>query len=177
MPDMSSAARPFDSPAAFERLYLHTHLQVFRYIYSLTGGPSAEAEDLTAETYLKAWRNRRSFKGDESFALAWLFRIARNLVIDASRRSKVQEPPEYLEDDISGTGTGLEEDVSQNEQFQAVWKILQSLPLEQREMIVLRYMFSWQVKEIADHLQVTENTVSVYLRRLLIRVRQRFPQD
>jgi RNA polymerase sigma-70 factor (ECF subfamily) len=44
---------------------------VFRYIYGLSGGPLQEAEDLTAETYARAWKTRQSFSGNEEAALGW----------------------------------------------------------------------------------------------------------
>jgi DNA-directed RNA polymerase specialized sigma24 family protein len=46
---------PIASPTCFKELYERNRLPVFRYIYGLTGGPQAEVEDLTAETFLRAW--------------------------------------------------------------------------------------------------------------------------
>src|SRR5512147_2572094 len=60
---------------AFTRLYDDTHLIVFRYLYGLSGGPLQEVEDLTAETYARAWKTRQSFIGDKQAALGWLLRI------------------------------------------------------------------------------------------------------
>jgi RNA polymerase sigma factor (sigma-70 family) len=49
------------------------------------------------------------------------------------------------------------------------------LPEQQREMLVLRHMVGWQVKEIAVHMQIPANTVSVTIRRLLASLRQNWP--
>src|SRR5689334_4070515 len=74
---------------SFAHLYETTHLFVFRYVYGLSGGPAEEAEDLTAETYARAWKTSSHFRGDERAALGWLLRIARNLAIDLARRRNV----------------------------------------------------------------------------------------
>ena len=67
-----------------------THLAVYRYVYGLTGGPQQEVEDITAETYLKAWHARRRFSGNEDAATGWLLQIARRLVIDSYRRRQAR---------------------------------------------------------------------------------------
>jgi DNA-directed RNA polymerase specialized sigma24 family protein len=55
--------------------------------------------------------------------------------------------------------------------------ILLELPAEHREMIVLRYILGWQIKEVATHLGLLENTVSVTLRRIFQRIRDRWPSE
>jgi RNA polymerase sigma factor (sigma-70 family) len=75
----------------FAQFYEKTHLRVFRFIFGLHGGPAEEIEDLTADTYMRAWKSRCSFTGGESAATGWLFQIARNLVIDSHRRRKFRE--------------------------------------------------------------------------------------
>ena len=85
--------RSIPNADAFTRLYEETYLIVFRYVYGLSGGPLQESEDLTAETYARAWKTRQGFHGDGQAALGWLLRIARNLAIDLSRRRKVRDVP------------------------------------------------------------------------------------
>lgn len=170
---MSGRLLLLHEPEAFQRLYTGTHLQLFRYVYSLLGGPAQEAEDLTAETYIRAWRNRRSFSGDEQMAAAWLFRIARNLVVDAYRRDRVRGLSTQLDEDLPDQpALSPEERYIHQEQFKEVWELLSRLPLEQREMIVLRYLLNWPVKDIAEHQQTSENHVSVNIRRVLARLKK-----
>lgn len=76
--------------------------------------------------------------------------------------------------DSSGTP---EEQALARQQRQTLWKLLQSLPLEHREMIVLRYMLDWRVVEIAQHLKRSENNVSVTLRRILVRLHRDWPRS
>jgi DNA-directed RNA polymerase specialized sigma24 family protein len=60
---------PIASPEKFRALYEQNRLPVFRYVYGLTGGSQADAEDLTAEAFLRAWKARHRFEGDMDSAL------------------------------------------------------------------------------------------------------------
>jgi RNA polymerase sigma-70 factor (ECF subfamily) len=162
----------------FTRLYEETYLIVFRYIYGLSGGPLQEAEDLTAETYARAWKTRQRFNGDEGAALGWLLRIARNLAIDLSRRRKVRDVDEsILVELMADSHPAPEHDVITREQIQILWRMLGTLAEDAREMLVLRYILGWQVKQIARHLDLNENNVSVTIRRALKSLQRDWPQS
>ncbi len=179
---MPGDSAPLQDRQSFENLYSHVHLVVFHYIYGLYGGPVEEVEDLTADTFFRAWKARERFTGDENAALGWLLQIARNRVIDALRREHVRRNQASLEQEqgdleLPGEEATPEEQASFREQVHILRAVLLSLPVEQREMIVLRYMLGWPVKRIGEHLGLLENTVSVTLRRALLRMRQRWPQE
>ena len=168
----------FPNADAFTRLYEETQLVVFRYIYGLSGGPLQEVEDLTAETYARAWKTREHFKGDEGAALGWLLRIARNLAIDLSRRRKIRESDESLPVEFLVDSNLLPEmDVISREQIAILWKLLNTLSEEVREMLVLRYILGWQVKQVAHHLGRNENNVSVTIRRALKSLQRDWPDS
>ena len=162
----------------FTRLYEDTYLIVFRYIYGLSGGPLQEVEDLTAETYTRAWKTRQRFNGDEGAALGWLLRIARNLVIDLSRRSKIRAIDESVPmESLIDPNVIPEMDVVTSEQIAILWKMLNTLSEEVREMLVLRYILDWQVKQVAHYLEMNENTVSVAIRRALKSLQRDWPDS
>jgi RNA polymerase sigma-70 factor (ECF subfamily) len=166
------------SAEAFDRFYTQTHLIVYRYIFGLYNGSSEDVEDLTTETYIRAWKSRRRFRGDDSAALGWLLKIARNLVIDAHRRYVRQGPTLDIEEHvIPNPDTSPEEKIAHQQQLQSLWKLLQKLPTHHREIIVFRYLLGWRVKEIAAHLDMTENTVSVNIRRILKRLQNDWPES
>jgi RNA polymerase sigma-70 factor, ECF subfamily len=163
---------------AFARLYDQNHLTVFRYVYGLSGGPQQDVEDITAETFTRAWVTRHRFTGNEQAALGWLLQIARNLVIDSSRRNKVRAVDENVSlESLLDVSALPEADVVTREQAEILWNMLISLPEDTREMLVLRYLLRWQVKQIASHLDMTENNVSVRIRRALNSLQRNWPQS
>ena len=165
----------------FESFYNQTHLGVFRFIFGLYGGPIEEVEDMTAETYYRAWKSRNQFTGNEDSAIAWLYRIARNIVIDAYRRSKNRpitdtDPENHFDLQLDDFWNNPEYEVILSDQVQILLSILRSLPIEKRELIVFRYILGWPVKRIANHYGFLENTVSVKIRRTINRIRQDWPE-
>jgi len=181
---MRASQPPLQDPEAFSNLYTNTQIIIFRFIYGMHGGPIEEVEDLTCDTYMRAWKGRGRFFGDEHEALCWLFTIARHLVIDAHRRRKTHpDHTNVILDDTSIDATYIssqvtpEEQAAIREQFKRLWQVLQNLPDDKREMLVLRYMLGWKVKQIAEYLQKEENTVSVYIRRCLEQIRQGWSTD
>lgn len=162
---------PLASPARFRELYERNRLSVFRYLYGLTGGPQEDVEDLAAETFLRAWKARHSFQGDQDSATGWLIRIAKRLVIDKYRRTlqDLRNPPDDTPEDPTPEQTAMV-----NEQLSFLFHLLAGLPDVQKEIIVLRYLLGWRVNEIASFVGETENNVSVTIHRTLSRLREKW---
>lgn len=164
---------PLASPARFRELYKRSHPAVFRYIYGLTGGPQDDVEDLTAETFLRAWKARHDFEGDAASATGWLIRIAKRLVIDRYRRSAQMArdlPADPLADPTP------EQTIIADEQVKFLYQLLAELHDEPREILILRYLLGWRVNEIAEYVGATENSVSVTIHRTLSRLRMRWAE-
>lgn len=155
----------------FSRFYESAHLNVFRYMMVLCSGDQTEAEDITADAFLRAWDGREKFLGSEAEAVRWVIAIARNALIDR-RRSETRAPldtewNDTFEDTIPGDDTKLEDILIHEEQLQFALEAIHQLPFRQRDALTLRYLMGWRVQEIAAHLNLPENTISVDLRRAL----------
>jgi len=173
-----AGSTPLSSPADFSAFYERTHLSLFRYLYGLTGGPQEDVEDLTAEAFTRAWRARRGFQGDEGAALGWLMKIGRRLAIDAYRRRNARTVmDDALADEVPAIGLPLEEVAMAGEQQQLLLSLLQRLPDEPREILVLRYLLGWHVNQIATFLDIPENNVSATIHRALECLRRQWPQQ
>ena len=160
---------PIASRASFRDMYESNRLPIFRYIYGLTGGPEEDVQDLAAETFLRAWKARHRFNRDVGSAIGWLIRIAKRLVIDEYRHSRQETrilPMEHRADPLP------EQLAITSEQKNVLRRLLAGLTDEQREIIVLRYMLSWRVSDIAQHIDMTENNVSVTIHRTLSKLRE-----
>jgi RNA polymerase sigma-70 factor (ECF subfamily) len=167
---------PLLSPRTFEKFYQKNYLAVYRYVFALTAGSRQQAEDLTAETFLRAWKKRNTFHGKLDSALAWIIRIARNQVIDAHRREKTRPDSragmlDEEQDRVTLPASNPESALLLNERQQALLILLNELPPNQREMLVLHYLLNWRIKRVAQYLDIPANTVSVYIRRALKKLR------
>lgn len=115
-----------------EEIYTAYFGDVYRYLLKLSGHQQT-AEDLTAETFLKAMDSLSTFRGQCPLRL-WLCRIARNLWYDSLRRQKKQPvlPPE------EGVQEGFEDALMLHEEAEAALDRVDALPSPAREVFRLR---------------------------------------
>ncbi len=136
----------------FSDLYSASRKDLYKYCRNLCGN---DADDLMQQTYLKAWENFGSFRG-ENFSF-WLHSIARNIFLDNLRKSKC--PAEELPE-ISDNSNNPEFIAEKRDIGRILLKALKdSLSPVQRMTIILYYYDEKSVSEIANIMQVSENTV------------------
>lgn len=136
-------------------------------------------DDVVQDAFMRVVRNGAGFKGSAKFK-TWLFSIARNLCIDASRRDKFRNMPK-LEDPIGREGNMTRGDTIANpaphldaeratagKQFRAAFdEALAQLPDDQREVFVLRQYSDMAFADIAQTVGCGENTAKSRMRYAL----------
>jgi len=155
-------------PELLDRLIEQQQHRLYRYLLFLTGNP-ALAEDLFQETWVRVLERGGQYNGKSKFE-SWLFAIARNLVIDASRRKKLSNLEE-LGDPESGAPYDPPDERSASvlqllvnrENAQAVHLSLLKIPAYYREVLLLRFSEDLGLEEIAA---VTATPVSTVKSRL-----------
>lgn len=118
--------------------------RIFRYTYRMLGNRS-DAEDATAETFLRVLRRSAELRADGAFR-TWLFRIARNLCIDKMRQHKLLElPPDGL----------VHSNEDKTALRMAVQQALKDLPQEYRDPLILCDLEDISAKEAAEVLKIS----------------------
>jgi RNA polymerase sigma-70 factor, ECF subfamily len=144
--------------AAFGALYDRYVAAVYRYVYYRVRN-DADAEDLVSDVFMRALRAIPRYEPRVAF-LAWLYRIARNAVIDRARRSRTQIS---FEDALAHPGADqvIEPDVTilALSDKEAVRGALAKLTPLQQEVIVLRFVEGYSTLEIAGLVGKREGTV------------------
>jgi len=142
---------------------------LFRTAYLIVDEPS-QAEDAVQETFLRAWRNIRSFKVGTSIR-AWLLRILTNYLTSEHRRRKIPTiaiDSAMFTPDYSPTPHGL---AATNETNYQIWAAVMELGLEHRISIVLRYFGHLSIPEISVATGWREGTVKSRIHRALGEIR------
>ena len=143
---------------AFSQLYEEHFDRIYRYIY-LKVGNRAEAEDLTQEVFVKALEAIGSYKWRNLPFASWLFRIARNQVIDYSRKESKAEKV-ALEGDIASFDERNPEVIAEQEfELEELINNVKKLSPAQREVISLRFGSGLSVAEVAKALGKSTGTV------------------
>ena len=156
---------------------LKRHLKsVYSFVVRSVGD---EAEDVVQDTFLKAWRNLKTYEPESAKFKTWLMRIARNTVIDYLRKKKSFVFSDFKNEqndnpilDTADPGPLPDELAARAHDAQEVNEILGKVSPLYREVILLRYMNQMAFEEIANILNVSANTVRSRHHRGLIQLRQ-----
>ncbi len=160
---------------AFGSLFDLYHVAIYRYVASRVRQP-AEAEDLTQTVFMKALEALPRYEARGVPFAGWLFRLARNAVIDFVRTRR-----EHLDLDVLAGHTDGEpepiETVMTRADIEAVGRALSGLTDEQREVIALRFFGGLSSKEAADAMGKQEGTIRGLQFRALVALRRQLGLD
>ncbi len=140
------------NPAAFERLVREFGDRLYRFVRRLVG--EAWADDLTQEALVRIHQSIGAYRPIGRFE-SWIYTLANNLCIDFLRRKRPELAlPEGVETEAPTASELLEED----ERRRAILKAVEKLPVEQKQVFLLREEGGMSFKEIAGVLGCPLNT-------------------
>jgi RNA polymerase sigma-70 factor (ECF subfamily) len=146
-----------DPDAALMRsLYDEHAAALWRYALRLTGD-RARAEDVVQESLLRAWRHPEVAGDSERSARAWLFTVARNMIIDERRSSRFRNDVRSL--DAAGAPEQAGPDEVNSTLDRLINDALAQLSYQHRAVVWRSYYLAWTTAQIADDLQIAEGTV------------------
>ena len=168
-------------PDLLDRLIEQYQHRLYRYLLFLTGN-KALAEDLFQETWIRVLERGHQYNAKSKFE-SWLFAIARNLVIDVSRRKKIASLEE-LGDSESNQPFELPDERSVSplqllvtrENEQVVQLSLLKIPAYYREVLLLRFQEELSLEEISTVLSTPLSTVKSRLYRGLTVLKSALPE-
>lgn len=152
----------------FSKIYDKYIDKIYRFIFFKVSTEGI-AEDLSSETFLRGWeafKNQKS-NGEIENPSAFLYQIARNLVIDFYRKKGQTQIVSAEYGQIIDPRVDLQERVNKNSEFYQVKQALSNLKDDYQEVIVLRYLDDFPVSEIAKIMQKSEGAIRVMLHRAL----------
>jgi RNA polymerase sigma-70 factor (ECF subfamily) len=156
-----------ESTDSFEAAYKSHAQSIYKFLFWRTKDTHL-SEDLTSSTFEKAWISRKSFHGGS--VQAWLYRIARNVLIDHWRKNKtlIVDKVDNLEDVRPSTGEMLDKDL----QLQLMKKAVNKLPKDMRSVVRLRFIEGMSCKHVAVELDLSDANVRVIQYRALKKLKE-----
>jgi RNA polymerase sigma-70 factor (ECF subfamily) len=165
------------SEHALEQLINRHQLQIFNFINSKINDRDL-SEDLFQDTFIKVIRTlKKGTYNEEGKFLPWVMRIAHNLVIDYFRKGNrilVMENKDGFDifQFISDTSPNAENTLVQEQVIKDIQKLVQELPEDQKEVLVMRLYRDMSFKEIAENTNVSINTALGRMRYAIINLRK-----
>ncbi|MCL6587647.1 MAG: RNA polymerase sigma factor SigX [Anoxybacillus sp.] len=161
--------------SVFDELYEKYHQDLFQFLFYMVRNRE-QAEDLVQEVYIKVLRSYDRFEGRSS-EKTWLLSIAKHVAIDFFRKQrsfraklmnawKVQDDKALLPEEIA----------VQREEIQLMYRCLGNCTIDQRLVVVLRFIQGLSVAETAETLGWTESKVKTTQHRALKRLKQQMEE-
>ncbi len=167
-------------PQAWQQLVVSQHRRIYAICYRFTGS-GTDAEDLTQDVFLKLYRNLASFDVERGSFQTWITTLARNLLVDHFRRTRLERATDSLDASYAGDDCGATladrmaelTDPGLSPEAHAAGMVLKvriqqalaQLSPELREAVILRDLEDMDYKEIAQVLRIPEGTVKSRISR------------
>lgn len=153
----------------FRPLYDFYYLPIFYYVYKRVSNRE-EADEITALVFLKALENISNYQFKGLPFSSWLYRIAHNTIIDMYRKNKTTRVVDVSTKQIQSIAVEISEPYN-DELVQQLIKSFDKLSEEEVYLLELRFFEERRFKEIAEILDVTEESLRVKLHRLLKKIK------
>ncbi len=172
---------------SFEKIFELYHEPIARYV-RLRSNPE-EVEDLVGEIFLKIVRNLPRYKPNKKILAtgrgafpAWVFRIARNLIIDQYRRTNenvsLYDPKSgEIRFDLPDPRLNPQQSAEQHDAHKSIHSALKKLPSSHREILELKFLHEFSNAEISSITGKSEGSIRVAQLRALREVRKYFPNE
>ena len=165
------------SEIALESLVNRHKLQIFNFINSKINDRDT-SEDIFQDTFIKVIRTlKNGLYNEEGKFLPWIMRIAHNLVIDHFRKSNriptIENKEEFdIFQFVSDTAPNAENILIEDQILKDIQKLIQELPDDQKEVLIMRLYRDMSFKEIAENTKVSINTALGRMRYAIINLRK-----
>lgn len=156
--------------SVFDELYQKYHHDVFQFLFYMVRNRE-QAEDLVQEVYIRVFKSYHRFEGKSS-EKTWLFSIARNVAIDFFRKQKgwkekIFDKFDWSTNQVKDDYPIPEEIAEKREEIQWVYKCLEYCTVDQRSVVILRFIHDLSIAETANILGWTESKVKTTQHRSL----------
>jgi RNA polymerase sigma-70 factor (ECF subfamily) len=166
--DAQLVKRSLTEPEAFGFLMERYQKPLSVYIRRLTQLSADDVQDLLQEVFIKIYQNLNAYDTNLKFS-SWAYRITHNHIIDYFRRVGARPKTNTLEDyeweKIIHSGVHLEKDFSNKDCVEKIKTCIQELPIDYKEVLILRFLEEKDYEEIMDILQKPKGSVATLIAR------------
>lgn len=162
----------------FEEIYTEYSERIYRFLYRLCGSDE-NAEELTQETFYRAFKSFRKFRGD-SCVFTWLASIAKFTYFNQIKKQKQTVDAIDLDSAVEmycAESSQVENSVYRDEVQQTMRRMLHELPEKYRDVVMLRIYADMSFAQVAQALDITENSAKVIFYRAKKTLKERMTHE
>lgn len=152
--------------SAFGSLYDYYQPKIYRFVL-IKVGRREDAEDLTHQVFMNAWENVGGYKNLGFPFSSWLYRIARNQVVDFYRTKKPETSLEKMDPEYFVAPATAQFDLMQKMEMEGVRRALEKLKPDYQDVIIMRFVDDVSIKEVALALDKSEGAVKLLQHRAI----------
>jgi RNA polymerase sigma-70 factor (ECF subfamily) len=161
--------------SAFGKLYDHYQPMIYRFVL-VKVSRREEAEDIAHQVFLQAWQNIRTYRHRGYPFSSWLYRIARNQVIDYYRARKDDAPLEAA--DAEGIFHQTDQpDMSLQMDMERVMSAIHRLKPDYQDVVIFRFIEDLSIRETADAMHKTEGAVKLIQHRAIEELKRKIHES
>ncbi len=157
--------------SAFGSLYDHYQPMIYRFVL-VKVGRREDAEDITHQVFTAAWQNIGTYAHRGHPFSSWLYRIARNQVIDHYRAGKGEVSIDQIDPEAFASTADAAADLERKLDVEKVRRALLALKPEYQDVIVLRFVEDLPIKEVAEAMERSLGAVKLMQHRAIRELKQ-----
>lgn len=155
----------------FGLLYDHYSPQIYRFIY-IKVSHKQEAEDLTHEVFLSAWKNIENYNYKGLPFSSWLYQIARNRVIDFYRTRKQALSIDQVSENAFSENQDLDQIIDKEASISKVKESIKKLAEDYQNIIILRFIEDLSTSEISKVINKSEGAIRIMQYRAIRKLKE-----
>lgn len=157
--------------SAFGALYDHYQPMIYRFVL-VKVGHREEAEDLTHQVFLSAWQNIEGYK-DMGFPFSsWLYKIARNAVVDFYRSNKEATSIEQVNPEFFAVPAAMQMGMDKIFEIDKVRQAIKGLDPIYQDVIMMRFVEDLPIREVAQVLDKSEGAIKLIQHRAMKKLKE-----
>lgn len=152
---------------AFTLIWQNLNPRLSKYVASQSYGANVDSEGITSETWISVAKDISKFKGDFNQFKGWIYKIARNRIVDAVRKQnrQVKSGGDITEFEFEDSKSKIDSLIESDESVKEIVSAINRLPKAQAEVIMLRIVADMEVADVSKILDKSENTIRVLSHR------------
>ncbi len=165
------AVQRLETQTDLEIAFIQYNRLVYKYVYVFFNSKEI-AEDLTQDTFIRAWKYKHTFNPQKASLKTWLVSIARSLCFDYSKKRSISTPLTQDFDNLINNDENVEKSVTNQVLIEYIYSRLSLLSENDRDLIILRFYNELTIEEVSQLINKSYDATKVAINRAFTKLKE-----